>query len=114
MKARHAPLWGIFGRPYLDLSGVLDLAALDGLDAEVTRGLAHVEARYTGGTLKWMGVVAPWAMDDAYRDAMHVIESLPEAELDAFIALAEDPAAVWAALPECQAQQLAGLEVEEG
>jgi Rieske 2Fe-2S family protein len=92
VKARHAPLWGIFGRPYLDLSRVLDVAALDALDAEVTRGLAHVEARYTGGTLKWMGVVAPWAMDDAYHDAMQVIEALPDQELRTFFSLAEDPA----------------------
>ena len=88
---RHAPLWGIFGQPYLDLSGVLDLSALDAVDAEVSRGLALVESRYTGGTLKWMGVVAPWAMDDAYRDAMHVIEELPDSELAQLIALGDDP-----------------------
>ena len=91
---RHAPLWGIFDRPYLDLGGVLDLGALDAIDAEVARGLAHVESRYTGGTLKWMGVVAPWAMDDGYRDAMDVIESLPDEELEAFISLAADPSAL--------------------
>ena len=60
MSERHAPLWGLFGHPYLDLEGVLDLSSLDAVDAEIARGLAHVESRYTGGTLKWMGVVAPW------------------------------------------------------
>ena len=90
---RHAPLWGIFGRPYLDLSTVLDLSGLDALDAEIARGLAQVEARYTGGTLKWMGVVAPWALD-GYPDAMQVIEELPDAELATLIALADDPGAL--------------------
>jgi len=89
---RHAPLWGIFGRPYLDLGDVLDLSGLDALDAEIARGLARVESRYTGGTLKWMGVVAPWAMED--RDAMQVIESLPDAELADFFSLADDPSAL--------------------
>jgi Rieske 2Fe-2S family protein len=89
-----APLWGIFGQPYLDLGEVLDLSPLPALDREVTRGLSQVEARYTGGTLKWMGVVAPWAMDDGYRDAMEVIESLPDEELAVFFSLADDPAAL--------------------
>ena len=71
-------LWGLFGQPYLDLGAALDLAPLDAIDAEIARGLSVVDTNYTGGTLKWMGVVAPWAMDDAYLDAMHVIERLPD------------------------------------
>jgi Rieske 2Fe-2S family protein len=88
---KTAPLWGIFGRPYLDLADVIDLSPLDALDGEIARGLAEVEPRYTGGTLKWMGVVAPWAMEDGYRDAMQAIESLPDEELEVFFSLAEDP-----------------------
>lgn len=84
-------IWGIRGRPYVDLSDVLDLSNLEAVDAEVTRGLALVEPRYTGGTLKWMGVVAPWVMDDGYRDAMQVIEELPAHELAELIALGDDP-----------------------
>jgi len=91
---RHGRVWGLFGRPFVDLGRVLDLTALDALDAEVSRGLAHVETTYTGGTLKWMGVVAPWAMEDAYLDAMHVIEALPDAELETFFSLADDPSAL--------------------
>jgi Rieske 2Fe-2S family protein len=90
-KPRQGRLWGIFGQPYLDLGGVLDLSALDAIDAEISRGLAQVETHYTGGTLKWMGVVAPWAMDDAYLDAMHVIERLPDGELATLCSLADDP-----------------------
>src|SRR6185295_18413440 len=57
------------------------------------RGLAQAETHYTGGTLKWMGVVAPWAMDDAYLDAMQVIEALPDAEIATLLALADEPEA---------------------
>jgi len=84
----------MFGRPFVDLEGALDLSVLDALDAEVVRGLSHVETSYTGGTLKWMGVVAPWAMDDKYHDAMHVIEELPDSELQVFFSLADDPQAL--------------------
>jgi hypothetical protein len=84
-------IWGVFGRPFVDLGEVLDLDALETVDAEIARGLAQVETTFTGGTLKWMGVVAPWAMDDAYLDAMHVLESLPDRELEVFFSLADDP-----------------------
>ncbi len=84
-------VWGLFGAPYVDLEPLLDLSALDAIDAEIARGLATVETSYTGGTLKWMGVVAPWATDDAYLDAMWVLESLPDEELAVFFSLARDP-----------------------
>jgi Rieske 2Fe-2S family protein len=87
-------VWGIFGRPFLNLEGVLDLSALDAVDAEISRGITQVETTYTGGTLKWMGVVAPWVMDDAYLDAMAVIEALPDDELAVFFSLADDPDAL--------------------
>jgi len=88
---RRGRIWGLFGRPFVDLEPFLDLSTLDAIDAEIARGLATVETAYTGGTLKWMGVVAPWAMDDAYLDAMHVIERLPDEELATLLSLADDP-----------------------
>jgi hypothetical protein len=87
-------LWGIWGRPYIDLSGVVDTSCFPELDDEITGALPGVETSYTGGTLKWMGVVAPWQMDDGYVDAMHAIEKLSAGELDRFAALADDPASV--------------------
>jgi hypothetical protein len=93
-RARAARIWGIFGEPFLDLTPVLDLSPLDAIDAEISRGIAQVETTYTGGTLKWMGVVAPWAMEDAYLDAMHVIEGLSDEELAVFFSLAGDPSAL--------------------
>ncbi len=100
---RHGRLWGIFGRPFVDLEEAIGLSApdaldaldtLDTIDAEISRGLARTESSYTGGTLKWMGVVAPWAMDDGYPDAMHVLEELPDEELKVFLSLADDPSAL--------------------
>jgi len=87
---RVAPIWGILGGPYVDLSEALDLSPLEVIDAEVSRGLAQVETAYTGGTLKWMGVVAPWARNDRYLDAMQVLESLPDEELAVFLSLSDD------------------------
>ena len=89
---RHGRIWGIFGQPYVNLEEVIDVDALDALDVEISRGLARVETGYTGGTLKWMGVVAPWAVEDAYLDAMHVLEELSDEELQIFFSLADDPA----------------------
>lgn len=82
-------LCGIFGRPYLDLSGFVDTTCFPELDDEITRGLCHVETTYTGATLKWMGVVAPWQMDDGYVDAMHAIERMSTDELARFVALGD-------------------------
>jgi hypothetical protein len=84
-------IWGIHGEPYADLESFVDVGALEALDTEITRGLARVETSYTGGTLKWMGVVAPWARDDAYLDAMEVIEELDDTELATLFSLADDP-----------------------
>jgi len=84
-------LWGIWGRPYLDLSPFVDTSCFAELDDELTRGLVRVDTSYTGGTLKWMGVCAPWVEADPYRDAMWVIRSLPRAELELLVSLADDP-----------------------
>ena len=84
-------LVGIWGRPFIDLSNVIDTSSFGELDREITSALCRVETSYTGGTLKWMGVVAPWAMNDSYADAMHVLEKLSETELRDFVALGDDP-----------------------
>ncbi len=90
---RPGRIWGILGQPYINLEPLLDLSTLEIIDAEIARGLAEVESSYTGGTLKWMGVVAPWVLDDGYLDAMHILEELPDKELETFFSLSDDPAA---------------------
>jgi Rieske 2Fe-2S family protein len=86
-------LWGIWGRPYLDLSRDIDVSCFPALDEEIAYGLARVETRGTGGSLKWMNVVAPWVHDDPYRDYGHVIASLDREEFARFVSLADDPGA---------------------
>lgn len=84
-------LWGIFGRPYLDLEPYVDCELLSELDEEICAGLVEVEVGYTGGSLKWMGVAAPWVLDDPYEDLGWVIERMTRAEREKLVSLADDP-----------------------
>ncbi len=86
-----ARLWGVLGHPYLDVSPLIDTSVFPVLDAELTRGLTRATTNATGGTLKWMGVVAPWVIDDGFRDAMFAIEAMSPDELREFAALGDGP-----------------------
>ena len=86
-----AKLHGIWGQPYVDLSHFLDASRLADVDDEICLGLARVDASYTGGTLKWMGVVSPEVAADPYVDAMHAIKKFTRAEFARFVSLADDP-----------------------
>ena len=86
-----SPLVGIGGRPYVDLAPFIDTASFPALDLEIVSGLVQVEVSYTGGSLKWMNVVAPWVREDPYVDYMQTIQGFSHDELVAFVALAEDP-----------------------
>ncbi|MBL8741173.1 MAG: hypothetical protein JNK04_08770 [Myxococcales bacterium] len=103
---------GIFGQPYLDLEHLIDDDALASIDREVTRGLVRVPVSYTGGSLKWMGVVAPWVMDDGYRDLMHAIEEFTRDELAELIELADDPSAFDLGAPDDCRRYAFGDETE--
>ncbi|MFO0661819.1 MAG: hypothetical protein U0165_18600 [Polyangiaceae bacterium] len=70
--------------------GTQDLSGIDELDDEICLGL-RVETSYTGGSLKWMGVVAPHVQQDPYVDYMNVIEGFSRDELARFVSLADDP-----------------------
>ncbi|MBK8257502.1 MAG: hypothetical protein IPK82_33140 [Polyangiaceae bacterium] len=87
---RKAPIIGLFGQPFLNLEHLLSTVALEEIDVEVTRGLVRVTPVYTGGSLKWMGVVAPWQMEDGYIDLMHVVEGMNRDELEELAALGDD------------------------
>jgi hypothetical protein len=86
-----ARLHGIWGKPYIDLTHFLDPSRLADVDDEICLGLSRIEVPYTGGTLKWMGVVAPEVLRDGYVDAMHAIERFSRPELERFVSLADDP-----------------------
>jgi Rieske 2Fe-2S family protein len=84
-------LWGVFGQPFLDLEPHVDLGLLSELDDEICAGLAEVEVGYTGGSLKWMEVAAPWVLDDPYEDLGWVIERMTREEREKLVSLADDP-----------------------
>src|SRR5262249_1057414 len=77
------------GAPFVDLAQFIDTAELPALDDEITAAFAKIEPSYTGATLKRMGVVAPWQIDDGFVDAMDAIETMSDAELARFLALGD-------------------------
>lgn len=84
-------LCGIWGRPYIDLSSFIDTSSFAALDSEILCALPRVEASYTGGSLKWMGVTAPWVNADPYADYMHTIEQMTRDELVQFVSYGPEP-----------------------
>jgi hypothetical protein len=91
MKSR---LCGIWGHPYVDLWTLLDTSDFAAIDEEIALGLPRVEPTYTGGTLKWMGVTAPWVDEDPqdpYADAMRVIETMSREEFLRFVSFGPEP-----------------------
>ena len=97
--AARAPIIGLFGRPFVDLEHLLDAAALAEMDREITRGLVRVTPSYTGGSLKWMGVVAPWRMADGFVDLMHAVQGMSREELAELAALGDTPVDLDSASP---------------
>ncbi|TAK31510.1 MAG: hypothetical protein EPO40_05015 [Myxococcaceae bacterium] len=86
--------WGIWGAPFVDLGEVIDTSCFGALDRELTLGLSQVETEGTGATLKWMGVVAPWMMDDGHRDAMEAIRAMSDQDFEDFVSLGDAPEAI--------------------
>jgi len=80
---------GIWGLPFMDLEGSVDATALPAVHAEIPRGLLEVAPRYTGGSLKWMGVCAPWVMDDGFKDVNFVLEAMSDEDFVTFCALGD-------------------------
>lgn len=87
----RSKLVGIWGEPYIDLSDDIDTSSFGEIDEEIAYALARVEVSRTGGSLKHMGVVAPWVHEDPYVDYGHVISTLSHEELLRFVSLADDP-----------------------
>jgi Rieske 2Fe-2S family protein len=77
----------------VDLSPLVGTSRFPALDEEISFALARLEAECngTGGSLKWMGVVAPWVHDDPYIDYGHAIEAFSREELARFVSLGDDP-----------------------
>jgi hypothetical protein len=92
-SASSPPFHGIWGLPFIDLAPLFDLSPLEAIHEEICLGLAQVGTSYTGGSLKWMGVVSPEVQEDPYADAMHVISRLSPEEFRTFVSLADNPGA---------------------
>jgi Rieske 2Fe-2S family protein len=84
-------LCGIFGRPYVDLSTLIDTSGFDAIDEEIVCALPRLETSYTGGSLKWMGVTAPWVNEDPYVDYMRVISEMSREEVVKFVSYGVAP-----------------------
>lgn len=107
------PFCGIFGQPYLDLSEHIDTSCFPELHREITLALTEAEPHATGGTLKWMGVTAPWVTEeDGYPDAMHVLRAMSEADFTDFLSLADYDAAHLDPRPEARAGYVFGDETD--
>jgi Rieske 2Fe-2S family protein len=116
-KRAHAPggdrFAGIFGEPFLDLAPHVDTSTFPELHREITLGLARAELRYTGGTLKWMGVCAPWVTREAaWPDAMHVIRAMSREDFADFLALANYEIASFDPDPAVRANYTFGDETD--
>jgi hypothetical protein len=85
-------LCGIFGHAYADLSDLIATEDFAAIDDEILSALPRLETTYTGGSLKWMGVTAPWVNADPYTDYMRVIENFSPAELAKFVSYGDTPA----------------------
>ena len=83
-------LHGIWGRPFVDMTPFIDASRFAELDDEGTLGLARVETSFTGGTLQWMGVTAPWVREAGYVDVMDVIPRFSREEFERFAALGDE------------------------
>jgi hypothetical protein len=79
------------GLPYIDLAPLFDTSSFADVDEEVCLGLSRVETSYTGGSLKWMGVVAPPVHEDGYVDYMYAIQGFSRQEFARFISVADSP-----------------------
>jgi hypothetical protein len=90
-------LCGILGRPFVDLTPLLEarglLAGLDEVHEEVCLALAQAPVDYTGGSHRSMGIVPPGWEETALVDYVEVIERMGDAEFAQLRALADDPAA---------------------
>jgi len=91
LKPSRSSFCGIWGLPYIDLAPLFDTSSLADLDEEVCLGLSRVATSYTGGSLKWMGVVAPAVHEDGYVDYMYAIQGFSRQEFARFISLSNSP-----------------------
>jgi hypothetical protein len=82
---------GVLGRPFVDLTTLLDLTELDAIHEEVCLGLANVPTDYTGGSHRSMQIMPESRRAEAHVDYGEVIASLDARGYETFRSLADDP-----------------------
>jgi hypothetical protein len=83
-------LAGIWGHPFLDLEGLIPLDGLEAVHEEICRGLARVEAGYTGGSHRSLGIMPPSRQAEAHGDYGEAIARLTPEQRRQLAALGED------------------------
>jgi hypothetical protein len=87
-------LQGVFGRPFVTLDDLFDLAPLDEIHDEICLALARMPTGYTGGSHRSMGIMPPGCEAEALVDYQEVIRTLDDEGFATFRSLADDPAAL--------------------
>jgi hypothetical protein len=87
-------LQGVFGRPFVALDDLFDLAPLDEVHDEVCLALAQMPTSYTGGSHRAMGIMPKGCEGEALVDYQEVIRGFDEAGFATFRSLADDPSAI--------------------
>ena len=82
-------LLGIFGRPFVDLSPLLDLSGLADVHEEICLALAKMPVDYTGGSHRSMGIMPKGREAEALADYGEVIRAMTDAEWETFRGLSD-------------------------
>lgn len=109
---RPVAIEGIWGRPFLELSGVLDLSALPEVHEEICLALTQVPLDYTGGCHRSMGIMPRALEPTAHRDYGEVLRGMSERERRTFASLSDDPAAAEVMVSAADPFELVGEERE--
>jgi hypothetical protein len=90
---RFMPVRGLFEqrRPFIDLSPLLDLGAMDAIHEEVCLGLAQIPVDYTGGSHRSMGIVPPSRQGECHVDYGEAIRRMSDAQLETLRGLSDGP-----------------------
>jgi hypothetical protein len=89
-----AGLQGVFGRPFVALDDLFDLAELDLVHDEICLALAQMPTSYTGGSHRAMGIMPRGCEAEALVDYQEVIRGLDDAQFAIFRGLSDDPRAI--------------------
>jgi hypothetical protein len=83
-------LLGLFGRPFVDLTSLLDLRALDDVHEEICLALTKIPVDYTGGSHRSMGIMPDGKQAEAHTDYGEVIRNMTDAQFETFRTLSDE------------------------